>query len=443
MQLTSLSYQLLLVVSVAVYWALPARLRPTLLLLTSLIFYAAPHWPHALLILGLAALVYAVGQALQRQRRPWLLVAALGGCVAVLAYYKYARWLLGTLADGAAVVGAAGLQASLAAVEHRLALDLRVPLGISFFTFEFIHYLTDVYKGRVSAAPEAQAAAQPEAQAAAQPEVQAAAQPEVLAEALADPSAATRGLRRFLLFTLFFPTLLAGPIKRYQQFTAQQPSVPQRLPQADLAAGLLRILLGLTKKILIADTLATVAVRLQQPDQVTALGLWLGMYAYAGQIYADFSGYSDLAIGTARLYGYRVPENFDWPYLATSLQDFWRRWHISLSSWIRDYLFIPLGGSRVGSGRAAVNLLGVMALCGLWHGAAWHFVVWGLWHGVGLGLGQLARRVRPRPPSPGPVRRGVYALLTFHYVCFGWVLFAAPSLRAAGVAFARMLGFAR
>ena len=136
-----------------------------------------------------------------------------------------ARSSVGTLADGAAVVGAAGLQASLAAVEHRLALDLRVPLGISFFTFEFIHYLTDVYKGRVSAAPEAQAAAQPE--------VQAAAQPEVLAEALADPSAATRGLRRFLLFTLFFPTLLAGPIKRYQQFTAQEPSLPQRLPQAE------------------------------------------------------------------------------------------------------------------------------------------------------------------------------------------------------------------
>ena len=423
MQLTSLSYQLLLVVSVAVYWALPARLRPTLLLLTSLIFYAAPYWPHALLILGLAGLVYAVGQALLRQRRPWLLVAALGGCVAVLAYYKYARWLLGTLADGAAVVGAAGLQASLAAVERRLATDLRVPLGISFFTFEFIHYLTDVYQGRVSAAPDTPPAAPPGSP--------------------AHPLAAARGLHRFLLFTLFFPTLLAGPIKRYQQFTAQPPSVPQRLPQEDLAAGLWRILLGLSKKILVADTLATVAVRLQQPDQVTALGLWLGMYAYAGQIYADFSGYSDLAIGTARLYGYRVPENFDWPYLATSLQDFWRRWHISLSSWIRDYLFIPLGGSRVSSGRAAVNLLGVMALCGLWHGAAWHFVVWGLWHGVGLGLGQLTRRVRPRPSSPGPVQRAVYTALTFHYVCFGWVLFAAPSLRAAGVAFARMLGFAR
>lgn len=419
MQLTSLSYQLLLVVSVVAYWALPARLRPTLLLLTSLGFYAAPYWPHALLILGLAGLVHAVGQALRRQRRPWLLGVALGGCVAVLAYYKYARWLLGTLADGAAVVGAAGLQASLAAVERRLAAELRVPLGISFFTFEFIHYLTDVYQGRVSAAPGAQP------------------------EATAGPPAAPLGLRRFLLFTLFFPTLLAGPIKRYQQFTAQAPSVPQRLPQEDLAAGLWRILLGLSKKILIADTLATVAVRLQQPDQVTPLGLWLGMYAYAGQIYADFSGYSDLAIGTARLYGYRVPENFDWPYLATSLQDFWRRWHISLSSWIRDYLFIPLGGSRVSSGRAAVNLLGVMALCGLWHGAAWHFVVWGLWHGVGLGLGQLARRVRPPPPSPGPLRRGVSAALTFHYVCFGWVLFAAPSLRAAGVAFARMLGLAR
>jgi alginate O-acetyltransferase complex protein AlgI len=416
MQLTSLSFQLLLVCSLVAYWGLPPRLRPTLLLLTSLIFYAAPHWPHALLIVGLAALVHWVGQALQQQRRRWLFVAALSGCVGVLAYYKYARWLLGTLAGGAAAVGAAGLEASLAALEQRLAADLRVPLGISFFTFEFIHYLTDVYQGRVSAEPASPTAT--------------------------GLAAGTRGLRRFVLFALFFPTLLAGPIKRYQQFTSQ-PEAPAGGPAPDFAAGLWRILLGLSKKILVADTLATVASRLQQPDQVTPFGLWLGMYAYAGQIYADFSGYSDLAIGLARLYGYRVPENFDWPYLATSLQDFWRRWHISLSSWIRDYLFIPLGGSRVSRVRAAANLLGVMALCGLWHGAAWHFVLWGLWHGAGLGLGQLWRRVRPPLAAPGPLQRGLYRLLTFHYVCFGWVLFAAPSVSAAGVAFSRMLGLFR
>lgn len=412
MQPTSLTYWLLLALSVPIYQVLPARARPWLLLGASLVFYAAPFWPHALLIVSLAVLVYCAGQALVRvhKRRAWVAAAALTGCVAVLAYYKYARWLLTTAAETAALCGAAGVSARLDAVAHHLAADLRVPLGISFFTFEFIHYLTDLYKGRLQLEPETERSPRP-------------------------------GLRRFLLFALFFPTLLAGPIKRYQQFTAQESAAPPA--PAELAAGLWRIVLGLAKKILIADTLATIAVRLQQPDQVTPLGLWLGMYAYAGQIYADFSGYSDLAIGTARLYGYRVPENFDWPYLATSLQTFWRRWHISLSSWIRDYLFIPLGGSRVGSLRAAVNLLGVMALCGLWHGAAWHFVVWGLWHGVGLGVGQLWRRLRPLPAAPSRALRGLHVVLTFHYVCFGWVLFAAPSLRAAGVAFSRMLGLGR
>src|SRR5262249_18357274 len=151
---------------------------------------------------------------------------------------------------------------------------------------------------------------------------------------------------------------------------------------------------------------------------------------YAGQIYADFSGYSDLAIGTARLYGYRVPENFDWPYLATSLQDFWRRWHISLSSWIRDYLFIPLGGTRTIRARAALERLAVMALCGLWHGPAWHCVAWGLWHGAGLGIERVWRQARPQPTAP----RWLARALTFHYVCLGWVLFATPSLHAAGVA---------
>ncbi len=408
MQPTSLACWLLLLLSVPLHRLLPARIRPYLLLGTSLIFYAAPYWPHALLITGLAALVHATGQALLRKRRPWLFVAALSGCVAVLAYYKYARWVLGSLAEGAALCGAATASAALAAVERRLATELRVPLGISFFTFEFIHYLTDLYQGRLHPQP-------------------------------ADSRPEPAGLRRFLLFSLFFPTLLAGPIKRYQQF----PSQTAAAPPPELASGLWRILLGLAKKILIADTLAAIAVRLQQPDQVTPFGLWLGMYAYAGQIYADFSGYSDLAIGMARLYGYRVPENFDWPYLATSLQAFWRRWHISLSSWIRDYLFIPLGGSRVSSLRAAANLLGVMALCGLWHGAAWHFVVWGLWHGVGLGAGQLWRRLRPLQAAPGRALRALHGLLTFHYVCFGWVLFAAPSLRLAGVAFARMLGLGR
>lgn len=411
MQLLSLTFGLFLLVGVPLYWLVPRRLRACLLLLLSVSFYAAASVRHAALVLALAIGVFAVGEALQRRSRRALLTAGVLVCVAVLGLYKYSRLFLRTAAellplwdlvgDGVRVLDAA---------EQRL-LSLRVPLGISFFTFEFVHYLVDAYAGRLT--PPGGEAAPP-------------------------ASLGTR-LRHFLLFALFFPTLLAGPIKRFQSFGPPAPSPTEE----DLAAGLLRIVQGLVKKLLLADTLATVALRLQQPELVSPLGLWLGTYAYAGQIYFDFSGYSDLAIGTALLFGYRVPENFDWPYVATSLQEFWRRWHISLSSWIRDYLFIPLGGSRRSRLRVALNLLVVMALCGLWHGPAWHFVAWGLWHGAGLGLSRLWRQRFPAPERPGPVVRASHWLLTFHFVCIGWVLFAAPSLRAAGTALARMFLLSR
>jgi len=374
LKLLSLPYLGFLAAVVAGYWAVPARARPAVLAASSLLFYASESSTYAALITGLALLVWAIGQAQAAAgpARRLLFAGGIGLCVLVLAYFKYGRWILGSHGWLAAAV----------------------PLGISFFTFEFIHYLADAHARRIRAA----------------------------------------GLLDFLAFALFFPTLLAGPIKRYQQFSASP-----RLCTEDVAYGLGRMLLGAAKKILIADTAAGLASRLAVPDQVTPLGLWLGMYAYAVQIYCDFSGYSDLAIGAARLFGYRVPENFDWPYLSTSLPEFWRRWHISLSSWIRDYLFIPLGGSRGPAGRTVVNLLLVMGVCGLWHGPAWHFVVWGLWHGSGLAATHAFRRRTPRLASPPRFYRVLCGLLTFHFVCFGWVLFAAPSLRAAATAFARML----
>ena len=406
MQLTSFSYALFVALSVPLYWALPGRARGTALLLLSLFFYAAASLPHALLVVGLSLAVFAAGQALLNvrsiARRRAVFVVALCVCAGVLGFFKYARFSVQSLADAAGLLG--WPVAGLSGLEARLARAVAVPLGISFFTFEFIHYLTDVYQGRITREQGGRTL----------------------------PARA----RDFLLFALFFPTLLAGPIKRYQQFVPAP-----RLRQDAAAEGLSRIVLGLAKKILVADALAGLSARLAVPDQVTPLGLWLGMYGYAGQIYADFSGYSDLAIGTALLLGYRVPENFDWPYLSTSLPEFWRRWHISLSSWIRDYLFIPLGGSRVPRARAVLNLICVMALCGLWHGPAWHFVVWGLWHGAGLGVTQVWRRRFPVPAGPGgasPLRRFFGWLLTLHFVCVGWVLFAAPSLRAAAVALGRM-----
>lgn len=408
MQLLSLTFGLFLLVGVPLYWLLPGRLRPLVLLALSLGFYAAASPLHALLIVALAVVVFALGEALQREPRRRLLLAGVALCVGVLGVYKYSRLLVRTAQEILPLLDLYGDGArALAAADVRLLL-LRVPLGISFFTFEFVHYLVDAHAGCLGTAP-------------------------------ADPQDRPRWparLQRFLLFALFFPTLLAGPIKRFQQFGP--PAAAPREPE--LAAGLYRILIGLGKKVLLADSLATIAVRLQQPELVSPSGLWLATYAYAGQIYLDFSGYSDLAIGTALLFGYRVPENFDWPYRAHSLQEFWRRWHISLSSWIRDYLFIPLGGSRRSRLRVAVNLLVVMALCGLWHGPAWHFVAWGLWHGAGLGLSRLWRERFPAPESPGPLRRLGYRLLTFHFVCLGWVLFAAPTLRAAGNALGRLLG---
>lgn len=400
MSLLSLTYGVLVLCTVPLYALCPARLRTLLLCILSLLFYAWGSLSHAALIVGLGTVVFFVGEQLHKKRSKLPYVLCVSLCVVVLCYFKYSILMLRTGAD---VLPSGSLSALLSAHADSLALSLQIPLGVSFFTFEFVHYLTDVYKGKIS-------------------------HPEPL-------PALRKRISDFFLFALFFPTLLAGPIKRYQQFhNDSQPA------QRDmLAQGLWRILCGLLKKVLIADSLATITLRLKAPELVTPTGLWLAMYAYAGQIYADFSGYSDVAIGVSLLLGYRIPENFNYPYLAKSLQDFWRRWHISLSSWIRDYLFIPLGGSHVPPWRAFVNLILVMALCGLWHGPAGHFVVWGIWHGAGLGIERMVRRLRG--DSAEKEMRGLPFLgwlWTFHFVCVGWILFAAPSLRAAFVALGRM-----
>jgi len=400
--LLSLSYCALVVFSVALCLVLPQRSRPAVLCLCSLLFYAWGSLAHACLVVCCGLVVFGIGELLFAKRNRWLFALGIGLCVGLLCFYKYSVLFLSTLGD----LFPSGVASTF--LTHRadsLAASIHIPLGISFFTFEFVHYLTDVYKRNIT-------------------------RPHPL------PTLGKRMLD-FLLFFLFFPTLLAGPIKRYQAFS------PDLLTnrQEQLAQGLWRILLGLLKKVLIADSLAVFASRLGTPELVTAKGLWFAMYAYAGQIYADFSGYSDVAIGVSLLLGYRIPENFQWPYLATSLSEFWRRWHISLSSWIRDYLFIPLGGSHVPRVRAVFNLLLVMGLCGLWHGPAGHFVVWGLWQGVGLGIEHRARK--RRTPATRKIS-GLRSLLgwfwTFHFVCFGWILFAAPSLKAALCAIQRMFG---
>lgn len=276
--------------------------------------------------------------------------------------------------------------------------DAFLPLGISFFTFEFIHYAADRRQGKTEGG----------------------------------------SLWEYLAFILFFPTMVAGPIKRYQDFLTAL-----RLPSTDAARdferGVTRILVGLAKKFAIADVMTAFTAHLNMADiaqaQRWALPLWL--LAYGVQIYVDFSAYSDIAIGSARLFGLKVKENFDWPYLRTNIAEFWRHWHMSLTRWLTDYVFVPLGGSRVASGRIYLNVLATLLVSGLWHGAGWNFVIWGLWHGVALIIHRwwAARRVTDQPGLVGQI--GSW-LLTFITVNLGWAWFAMDH-RTAFAFFRRLL----
>jgi alginate O-acetyltransferase complex protein AlgI len=264
------------------------------------------------------------------------------------------------------------------------------PLGISFFAFEFVHYLIEVRRG----------------------------------------GAPIRHPLKFLLFSVFFPSLVAGPIKRYHSFIASLENDTQRFQMENLSIGLRRIALGFSKKVLIADNL-TVLIDHYQPMMASAtlFERWMLVIAIGLRILFDFSGYTDIAIGTARLFGIKLPENFNWPYLARSVQDFWQRWHMSLSTWIRDYIYIPLGGSRLGPFRRVSNGLIAFGLCGLWHGPAWNFVVWGLYHGVGLAVCATYKQI----PGIGPAIARILAkepivawVLTQLFVFLGWIVFFYP-----------------
>jgi alginate O-acetyltransferase complex protein AlgI len=259
-----------------------------------------------------------------------------------------------------------------------------LPLGISFFTFEFIHYAVDRYRGT-----------------------------------------APRGkFRDYLAFILFFPTMVAGPIKRYQDFEPKLAS-PSLVWDEDWELGITRILVGLTKKFAVADLLTAFTNHLNATDiahaQRWVLPFWL--LAYGMKIYFDFSAYSDIAIGSARLFGIKVPENFDWPYIRTNIADFWQHWHMSLTRWLTDYVFIPLGGSRRSQPRVYLNVLVTMAVSGLWHGAGLNFVCWGLWHGALLTGHRLWRSLRPASATPSRAGQMAAWALTFVSVNLGWAFF--------------------
>ncbi len=286
----------------------------------------------------------------------------------------------------------------------RVHLRIVLPFGISFFTFETMSYTIDVYRREIEPA---------------------------------------KRYLDYLLFVAFFPHLVAGPIVRPKSMLPQFAREP-KFDESEQAKGLYLIAGGLLKKMVIGDFLAQNLVKrvFDNPERFTSVEVLFAVYAYAIEIYADFSGYTDVAIGSAHLFGYTLPQNFDQPYMARNLQDFWHRWHISLSSWLRDYLYIPLGGSRKGSLFTYRNLMITMVLGGLWHGASWNFVIWGALHGAALAGTRMWQRwrdaARGGPAPPSPVWSTISVFCTFQYVCFAWVFFRAPTFAHAKLMLSRI-----
>ena len=367
--------------ALGVYYLTPARGRNAALLLASLVFYAwgEPRFVPVMLF-GIVQ-SYLFARLIDRDRahaRLWLLLS-LFLSLGTLFVFKYADFFL----------------QSVGALTHTSVplLKLALPLGVSFYTFQTLSYVVDVYRGR----------------------------------------AAQKSLLKLAAYIAMFPQLIAGPIVRYTDVAPQLDARSVRL--CDAAAGAQRFVLGLGKKVLLATVLSVLADTCAPGSAESVLSALLGAAAFTLQIYFDFSGYSDMAIGLGLLLGFRFAENFRYPYCASSLTDFWRRWHISLGSWFRDYVYIPLGGNRVSRPRWLLNLFIVWALTGLWHGAAWNFVLWGLFFAVFLALeklflGQLLEKTR--------VLKHVYVLVL---VALGFVLFQAENLPAAVRSLSALLGF--
>ncbi len=368
------------------YWVLPGRSRNALVAAASLGLYAFGGGSFVLGLLAVMAVNFAAGIGLDSAAlsgrpgaRKALLVATVLADLAVLAVWKYGGFASQQADDVSRALGGPGVP----------LVELALPIGISFFTFHHISYIVDVYR---------------------------------------QSRHAQRSPVQFATYIAMFPQLVAGPIVRYHEIDAQLADT-DRNRLDDFAAGFPRFALGLTKKVVIADALAPVAdaVFALPEDQLTTSVVWLGVLAYTLQIYFDFSGYSDMAIGLGRMLGFRLPENFARPYSAVSVTDFWRRWHMSLSRWFRDYVYIPLGGNRGSSLATYRNLFTVFVLTGFWHGAAWTFLVWGLFHGVLLALERATGLARVADDTWRVPRRA----LTFLLVVVGWVFFRAADLPTA------------
>ena len=390
----SFAFAIFFVVVFTLYWRLREhRSRMILLLGASCVFYMSWNPWLISLILFSASIDFFMAQKMEEYRSPrtrrLLLLTSISVNLGLLAFFKYTGFFL---TNAHALAAWCGWDFELSSTWKNIIL----PLGISFYTFETISYITDVYLGRAKA---------------------------------------ERNLLDYALYIMFFPHLVAGPIVRPRDFLPQLKT-PKRFSLLRCYAGLKLFLLGLIKKAVIADQLAGIADTVfKSPGAYGSLAVWLAVLCYAVQIYCDFSGYSDMAIGVAHTLGFKLPANFRMPYFSANITEFWRRWHISLSSWLRDYVYVPLGGNRHGTWNTYRNLILTMLLGGLWHGANWTFVAWGLYHGVLLAL----HRLLPRPAwSNSPFYRPFAVAGTFLLVCIGWVFFRAQTFGEAGILLSHM-----
>ena len=356
------------------YWAaIPDAYKKQFLIFTGFVFYFIAGQFVRVFIFGVDLLVFWAGRQMYKyekepKKKKFVFGVGLTVVILSLVFFKYTNWLVGMFGE------VTGLNLPY--------LNIIMPLGISFFTFEFIHYLTDIYYGKIK----------------------------------------PHSFKDFLLFSFFYPTLVSGPIKRFQLFIVSF----KKLTLQSFLQGVLIILMGYFYKFVFADSLVPLTEVLLHPETGNQYSLILSLYAYNFRLFFDFAGYSLIAIGCASLLGYTVPQNFNKPFISSNPSEFWTRWHMSLTSWIRDYIYIFLGGSRRGMLKTIRNVFIIMAIFGLWHGAGLNFLVWGIYHGLGLAFYHLTFK---RYKKKNWTLKGLGILITFHFVTLGWVFFATNSLQ--------------
>lgn len=374
-------------VSLLLYFITPKRLKTVTLVLISLVFYAWGTPQYIVLMLFSVVFNYISGLEIDHFQSKQhdvgakvMMIVAVVVNLLMLGFFKYYGFLISN------INALTGL--------HIRYTELPLPLGISFYTFSVLSYIFDVYRGR---------------------------------------AAVQKNFLSFAAYVTFFPKVISGPIVQYADM--EQQLAQRTMAPAKFGAGLNLFLVGLAKKVLIADNLGAAFGAISAMTNMSVATAWLGMIFYGLELYFDFSGYSDMAIGLAKTFGFNFEKNFDYPYLSISISDFWRRWHISLGAWFREYVYIPLGGNRCSTAKVVRNLTVVWLLTGLWHGASWNFVLWGLYHGA---LAMLERFVLKDALEKIP--KALRVILTGFLVFFGWVLFFSPSLSSALHYYGQMFG---